>query len=383
MYAGFTATGISIALPGALMPWLLAHWSLQDSRGGVLLFLFFFGNTCGALASRGSLRWSIVRGAICTSLGAALLPFASSGVAYAAIFLYGLGLGITMTSISLLQSRVWATNCAAELTRLNLFWAIGASSGPWLVLHDGVRDAAHSEHVLLSLAVAFAVFAVWAMALGEDPQMQVRPSNPSERFALTAAPLPLLVLVFCATGVESSSGGWLATYSQRSGHSLAITIGAATCFWAGLFVSRLLHSSSRIGLAARGFLLTWNLAGMVGSVAVLILFRDAAMMLAAAFVVGFTVGPMYPLLLALVFEHDGGNIIFVLAGLGAASLPLLTGTISSATRSLRAGLVVPCAAAAAMALAGWSTWRSRRTIATEAVVTYSADAVAQGHQPMK
>jgi fucose permease len=286
-----------------------------------------------------------------------------------------------MTSISLLRSRRCDADCAAEMTRLNLLWAIGACSGPWLVLHDGVRDAVHAMHVLLTLAVAFAIFGGWVLAFERDPQTLVRSQRASHRFALPAAPLPLLVLVFCATGVESSSGGWLATYSQRSGHSLGITIGAPTCFWAGLLVSRLLHSSSRIGRAARSFLLTWNLVAMAGAVAALILFRDPAAMLAAAFVVGFAAGPMYPLLLALVFEHGSGNMIFVLAGLGAASLPLLTGTLSTAIGSLRAGLVCPEIAAVAMAIAGWSTWRGGRTPETEAVETCNQYLVASANRP--
>jgi fucose permease len=96
---------------------------------------------------------------------------------------------------------------------------------------------------------------------------------------------------------------------------------------------------------------------MLAAVGAIILFPDGPIMLAGAFVVGFAVGPMYPLLLALVFEHDRGNMIFALAGLGAASLPLLTGVLSSGAGSLRVGLLAPLTAAAAMALAGWTITR--------------------------
>jgi MFS transporter, FHS family, glucose/mannose:H+ symporter len=359
IYAGFTATGVSLALPGALMPWLLAHWSLQDSQAGLLLFLFFIGGTGGALLSRGSLRWSIVRGAACTALGAAWLPFASRYTAYAAILLYGLGLGVTMTSISLLQSRRFAADCAAEMTRLNLLWAIGACIAPWFVLHDGVLDGAHARYVLFLIAAAFALLAALTAVFEHDPPPPPQLPTSSARGWLFAAPFPLLLLVFCITGVESSSGGWLATYSQRGGHSLGITIGAPTCFWAGLLFSRLLHSSSRISRAARRFLLTWNLAAMAAALASLILFHAAPIMLTAAFVIGFAAGPMYPLLLALVLEHNSGPTVFVLAGLGSAALPFFTGALSTLAGSLRAGLLVPTAAAIAMLIAGWSTSRTR------------------------
>lgn len=361
LYAGFAATGVCVALPGALMPWLLVHWSLQDSQAGVLLFLFFLGNTSGALLSRGRLKVSIVRGSACVALGATLLPFASHVTAYVAILLYGLGLGIVMTSISLFQSRRWSDDCAAELTRLNLIWAIGACTGPWLVLHDGIRNEMHDQHVLIALAAAFAFFGIWVMLFEQEPAAPVQSQQMPTRWGVLAAPLALLVMVFCSTGVESSCGGWLATYSQRSGHPLGVTIGAPTCFWAGLLASRVLHSSARIGRASKQFLLTWNLGAMVAAVATLILARHSETTLVAAFVVGFAAGPMYPLLLSLVYKYDNGNKTYVLAGLGAASLPLMTGILSTASGSLRAGLAAPFVAAMAMAIAGSVTSRVARS----------------------
>jgi len=264
-----------------------------------------------------------------------------------------------MTSISMLQSRRWADDCAAELTRLNLIWAIGACAGPWLILHDGVGNGLHDQHVLVALAAGFAVFSIWVMLFEREPAAAVRSQQRTTRWGVLAAPVALLVMVFCSTGVESSCGGWLATFSQRSGHTLGVTIGAPTCFWAGLLVSRLLHSSARIGRASRRFLLTWNLAAMVAAVGTLLVAHQSSLTLMAAFVVGFAAGPMYPLLLSLVYKYDSGNKTYVLAGLGAASLPLMTGLLSTASGSLRAGLAAPFAAAAAMAIAGAFVFREQ------------------------
>jgi FHS family glucose/mannose:H+ symporter-like MFS transporter len=358
IYAGFTATGISLALPGALMPWLLAHWSLKDSQAGLLLFLFFLGSTGGAFLSRGVLTRSVARGAACTAIGAAWLPLATRETAYVAIFLYGLGLGITMTSISLLQARRFVADCAAEMTRLNLLWAIGACAGPWLVLNKGAFDSAHATYVLFFLAAAFALFAALVAIFEEAPPQPSPAASPTTRSWLIAAPIPLLLLVFCITGVEASSGGWLAAYTQRTGHSLNAIIGAPTCFWAGLLLSRLLHSSSRVSRASQHFLLTWNLLAMAVALAALILLQAAPIMLTAAFIIGFAAGPMYPLLLALVLEHDNSPTVFVLAGLGSAAIPFLTGALSTAANSLRAGLLVPAIAATAMLAAGTLTTRT-------------------------
>jgi fucose permease len=341
-----------------MMPWLLTHWSLVDAQAGLLFFFFFLGNTSGAALTRGSLHHSIIRGAACTSLAAAYLPLALHWTAYAAIFLYGLGLGITMTSISLLHSRRSTDNCTAEMTRLNLLWAAGACTGPWLALHEGSYSGVQPTRVLLALAVFFCALAIWFLLFeSETPPPHLR-ETAVDRRNLWAISAPLLLLVFCSTGVESSAGGWLATYSQRSGHSLGITIGAPTCLWAGLLLSRLLHSSARIGRAFQRYLLTWNLMILTAAIVVLIVGDSGPLILAASFTTGFSIGPMYPMLLAMVFERTGGSLIFIIAGFGSALLPLLTGALSTAAGSLRAGLTTPAISALAMTIAGWFVWRS-------------------------
>jgi len=223
-----------------------------------------------------------------------------------------------------------------------------------------VRDGHHERHVLFALAAGFVLLAV-CLSLEPTPGIPAieTGARTQKHYALFSTPFSLLLMVFCAAGVESSSGSWLAAYSQRSGDGLDIIIGAPTCFWAGLLASRLLHSSSRIGKATRDFLLTWNLLLMAASLGAILVFHQGVLIVAAAFLLGFSAGPVYPLLIALVLENYQGSKIFVLAGIGSASLPLLTGALSSATGALRAGLLVPCAAALAMAVAGWILSRTR------------------------
>jgi hypothetical protein len=359
-YFGFAAGGVGFALPGALMPWLLAHWSLRDNQAGLFLFLFSAGTMSGALFARGNLlRW-IAAGAACSSVGAILLAHTSRGslvAARSAMLLYGFGLGIMLTSISLLQSRRWAEECAAEMTRLNLLWAIGACTAPWLVMHGGLRNGISEDHILTALAATFLAFGV-AMLLLYKPSAEMESQQQMPKSSLLATPLALLLMIFCATGVESACGGWLAAYAQRSGHSLGVTIAAPTCLWAGLLLSRALYSSARVGRANQNFLLTWNIAIMAAAVACLIVFQGGVAILLAAFVLGFASGPIYPLLLALVFEHHHSNLIFVLAGVGSASFPLLTGALSTAVGSLRLALLVPFTGAMLMAIAGWSARRN-------------------------
>jgi fucose permease len=313
-----------------------------------LFFLFFVGSASGALLSRGLLSRSIVRGCAVTALGAVLLALASRPAAFVAIAVYGAGLGITMTSASLLQSRRYPADRIAQLARLNLVWSIGACLGPSIALRGAA--ALSPQAMLYALSAYFVLVA--ALVFRWVPHVN----------AVTAVPLPgqvagipplLMLLVPLATGIESAAGGWLATYSRRSGETLGVTVGAATCFWAGMLVSRLLQSHRQTAVPKR-WMLVLGPCAMFAALVLVLSATSGPAMLAGALLLGLGIGPMYPLLLALALRHgEGRNVIFVIAGAGASLLPLITGLFSGWTGSLRAGLGVPLLGALTMACLGW------------------------------
>lgn len=369
IYLGFAATGIALTQPGALMPVLLRRWQIGDGRGGALLFCLFLGTSLGALSSRGRMNRSVARGAALTAMGALWLGLAGRNWAFGAMAMYGLGLGIAMTSVSLLQSRLRPDERRVEMTRLNLVWAIGASIGPWLALrawHGGggrQGSMAHAQAVFGGLAVFFAVFAVWIRWFGpavvEAGAVVDVPASPRRaRWALRDVPWPLLVLVFCATGVEASAGGWLTTFAQRNADTLGTTIGAATCLWAGLLAGRIVHSTRWAAQLSEGFVLGSSTLAMAAALGLLVAWPVGLATMVAAAVLGFAVGPVYPLLLAIVLRRREHGSVFVIAGIGSSTLPLATGAVSAWTHSLRAGLSVPLLAAVGM-VAMVVLWRRR------------------------
>ena len=373
LYLGFAATGVGVALPGALLPLLLRRWSLGDARGGLLLFCFFLATTTGALVSRGRMNRSIARGALLTSVGALWLGFASRDWGFGAIVVYGLGLGIAMTSTSLLVSRRFPEERRVEMMRLNLLWAAGACAGPWLALGGHALQAGayavRPLHVLLGLASFFAAFALWVWlaldALAPDAAEAAADSAASTtatRGPLAQVPLVLLILVFCATGIESSTGGWLAAYAQRIGETAKTTIGAATAFWVGLLSSRLINSLRVSARLSEGIVLPVSAGLAAVGLAILVAWPSAATSVIAALMVGLGAGPVYPLLLAIVLRQRETRGVFVLAGVGASALPLATGALSGWMHSLSAGLCVPLAAAALMTVLSTSPMVGRSAV---------------------
>jgi FHS family glucose/mannose:H+ symporter-like MFS transporter len=363
LYVGFVATGVALTIPGAILPLLLLRWSMSDTRGGLLLFSFYGVGSFGSYCARGRMNRSIARGALLTVLGAICLGWAGRWTAYGAIALYGLGLSLTMTSISLMLSQRFPEQRRLELTRLNLVWAIGAALGPWIALRStrgaSVTQASallHAQHVLLGVAVFFAFAAVWAMWMEQSPQTAAaRKSAPAtvskwDEGTRFGVPWPLLVLIFGATGVDAAAGGWLTSYAQRAGDSLGITIGAATFLWVGSLISRIVHSTRWASRLPERGVLGASMLAMTAALALLLAWPAGIVTMVAALVLGLAAGPVYPLVVAAALRHRENATVFTIAGVGASILPLATGTLSTWTHSLRAGLTVPLAAAAVMML---------------------------------
>jgi fucose permease len=199
----------------------------------------------------------------------------------------------------------------------------------------------------------FAAFALWVrLALENFSPDTADPSGNSAsmapRWPLAQIPLVLLILVFCATGIESSTGGWLAAYAQRLGETAKTTIGAATAFWVGLLSSRLINSLRVSARLSERIVLPVSAGLAAAGLAILVAWPSAAASVVAALVIGLGAGPIYPLLLSIVLRQRESRGIFVLAGAGASALPLATGALSGWMHSLSAGLCVPLAAASMM-----------------------------------
>ena len=350
VYLAFASTGLGLVMPGALLPLLLPLWSMQDARAGVLFFLFSAGSIAGALASRGNLRWSSVRGALAAAVGAIALGHATRGSALAAIAVYGFGLGVMMTSLSLMHSRRFRDGRAAQMIRLNLAWSMGACCGPWVVLR--AAEAFGIQRTLRGIAVGFAVVAVGLLLSLREPVV-AREDAPAMARGRMAAPLLLLCMVPLATGVESAMGAWIATYTRRAGQTFGVVIAESTCLWIGILLSRAVMSHERAARVMRRALLWACPALMLMSLTLLLLSQARGGMLAGALLLGAGAGPLYPAVLARVLrDGEGKNFAFAIAGAGSATLPLLAGVVSGRTGSLRMGLCVPLVAVAAMLMCG-------------------------------
>lgn len=353
IYLSFAATGMAMALPGAVLPALLQHWSMADRQAGLLFFLGWLGSSIGALLVRPSRSRSIAFGALLTGLGATGMGFSTKAGSFISMAVFGLGLGLTMTATSLLQSARNENRRGPELNRLNLIWAIGASTCPTLAVHS--LRVASARMIFCSLGLFFFAVSLWAFALERDPDRGRRaiPASVPWRkgWSLSLWPLPMVVIMLLPSGIESSMGGWIAAYIQRTHHMIATTVTAGTLFWIGLMLSRTLVSSIGALHRAERVVLRVSLCLVVAGALILIVDSATLGALPGIFLIGFGLGPVYPLLLAIALQYSENTAIFFMAGLGSSFFPWLTGAVSSAAGSLRVGLLVPlCASVLLLAL---------------------------------
>jgi len=97
----------------------------------------------------------------------------------------------------------------------------------------------------------------------------------------------------------------------------------------------------------------------IAGIALLLAAHNPPVLLAGSALTGLALAPLFPLILSLFLKEIGesrnAGWVFAVAGLGGAVLSWLTGTVSSATGSLRIGLMVP--GAAALLMMALITWR--------------------------
>ena len=171
--------------------------------------------------------------------------------------------------------------------------------------------------------------------------------------------VPFALFLFLYVGVETSVGGWAATYAQRDSGGGAWFL-ASLLFWVGMLGGR--------GMAAGG-----------GAAS-----RSAAYSAAArcwpqplsprgrrsrphgrsplVLVIGLGLAPLYPTGVAVFAERLGAagmaaaGPVFALSGLGGAAIPWLVGIASAHFGALQAGLCVVLAAALAVLALTWAAF---------------------------
>ena len=348
----FALTGVLHAVGGALLPSLAARFHLGDSTSGLLFLLYFAGTSLGALLCRGSYARLITIGfaaMVCTCLSVAACP--RSLLAPAFLFL-GISVGVPMSAVTLFVGRAYPARCAPLLTFLNFSWSIGALAAPLIAARVLMHHSYQAAYVLFAMASAVAAIAS-ALVL-KDPPEPVRTSLDTRTDTALYLIAVFAFAAFLQVGIENTVAAWLPTYALRTAAAgLALAAASTSFYWAGFLASRGLSS---LLLLRADPMRVFRVAVSVAFISALLLVFAPSVPIRniAMFILGASLAPTYPLVLAGFFARarhtaDSRWILFT-AGFGGSVLPWIAGFISTHTGSLRTGMFTIPAALLVMAL---------------------------------
>ncbi len=357
LHLGVALTGVGTVLLGSILPQLSGQWHLRDKDAGLLLLVQFTASASGALLVRRNLWKALACGfGLFGAGGISIFLLQQRSLPLFAI--YGLGLGLAMTSNNMLAGRRHPTRMGAALAIQNFAWSAGAVACPILVAQFLHHSPSASAFGLIGLVVIpFAFLPLLADRRELAASMAFGPVPAGTKEAATIVYFALLAFLY--VGMEASVGNWMSTYATRAtawnfaGGSLALAV-----FWAALLLGRA-TTPLMLRFLTEHRLYRASVIATIAGISLLLVAHSPQILLAGSALTGLALAPLFPLILSLFLGEIGrsrnAGWVFATAGLGGAVLSWLTGTVSSATGSLRVGLMVP--GAAALLMMALITWR--------------------------
>jgi len=358
----FVAAGVATVMLGPLLPALIQRWHIQDAQAGTLFTASFAGQLCGAWFGTRNLRASILFGSAISAAGCVAMAWAGFGFSHITLFLVGLGIGAGLTAGNVIAGTVLPSARARLIAILNVGWGIGAIACPILVRRSaagGVQQFFFITAVLLAIStlasIAIPIAARPVESSITSSQSAARISPPSSRLPLS----PRLLFIFGAAvalyiGVENSLGGWLPSYAIRTNPELRAS-SIAIYFWVAELTGRVIVTAA-MSLLSEAILYRVCLVILITTQILLCVTAN----ISAAGVITLTVlsalglAPLYPIILSFLLSRTGNHprlgSLIATASLGGATLPWLTGVVSTQFRGLRAGLIVPATGAVLLLL---------------------------------
>ncbi|HKP64803.1 MAG TPA: MFS transporter [Polyangiales bacterium] len=336
--ATFFVFGIVLVLLGANQAELARSLELDLARSGFLGAILALGLGAGVLiagplADRFPHRPLFIGSCL---LAAAGLGSVDDGRGYVGVVLLlliaGLGCGIYDTVVNAAVVRQNPERSASALALVHSLATLGAGIGPLLIRYW--LSHGHWARTFHALAVLHVVLALWGLF---SPAWSRHGAVPDvQRVAADMAwpaLIALSIVAFAYVGVENGITVFAVPWAQSRGESEAVGQWSISSLWSGLFIGRLglVLRPPRRGLSLLA------VAGLGGAAIVCAtsMFELGPLVLATGFA-GVVLGPVYPLMIALVaqrFPERSGTALGLVAGAGAAggfAVPWLIGVLGDA-----------------------------------------------------
>ena len=350
LHIGFLLVGIITVLLGQILPILSKNLSLTDNQAGYFFIAQFTGSLSGVfLYNRGIKKIGFLKtlliGFCIMTTGCFGLNAGNFMLCLPMVFLYGIGIGLTIPTTNMLVVELSPTKSTASLNLINFFWGIGAILCKPFVDFVGSLESFFLPTLLLSIFLLIIGLIIGFSTLNETPKRIEMENEFSTPIWKTPTAWLIAIFNFIHIGIESSVGGWITTYQTRmSDSSPFLWLSAAFVFFLFLVIGR-----GTIPLIVKylqeNTLLFLNLLTMTAGVVLILLAQDFWILLFGAGILGFGTSSVFPTNMSRFTKIFGAEStrqatpIFVLGGLGGAFITWIVGFLSTTFQDLRIGFL--------------------------------------------
>jgi fucose permease len=347
LFLAYICAGIISVLPGASLLLLADNTHVSLAVAGSSFTLSALGFVIGVLIAglfsiKLNSKYILMGGLALMSVAGAIIPWTNSfSILLIAQLIKGAGFGMIDVSINTIVTLAFQDTLGETLNNVHSSYGIGALVGPLLLslslqmLNEAIW--AYLVGVVTGFIVIFLLLRQLVPALPTRSEKQQN-QQPSLSRNVFRQPLLWLMTLQIAlyVGAEIGFGNWIVTaVSQSAAISLALAAPAATSFFLGLTIGRLLGAQLlKRGLLSENRLLYISiLGGYISGLLVAIFPGQIVVSFGVSALVGLFYGPLFPGIMAMAsrqFAHAIGivsSVMLVSTGAAAMVLPALMGIL--------------------------------------------------------
>ncbi len=380
-----------IAAVGPALPELARNNSSSLSATGAIFTAIFLGSVpaeliSGWLNDKYGPRPVLAAGMLILSIGLAggllshNLPLTLAFMTFG-----GFGDGALVVGANVMVAQTFAKRSASALNLLNVFYGVGAIVGPALVGASlGLWHTALPPLWLISVLLLLLILAVPSLGARKAPDAQAEPKQTPSTIQSTFYLSPFLwllgILLLLYVGVEVGTGGWVATYMQRTtnipAESAAFT---ASAFYLSLTTGRLVAAGLGTKVRSGYLLLASLLIALLGGLGMLLTVSNPVFTIASIVILGASFGPIYPTIVSVVagrFPQAAGrasSLIMAIGSVGGTIIPWLQGNLIEGFGAPSLALSTAAIALGMLALfaASYLVTRPRSPVPTAPATSYT------------